>query len=179
MKNQLFIGLLFVLTISCNTNQTNYDSVQEQVTRQTVTELSKRYGFELREIGGSGLHGIASFDLGFSVQKDLTIAEARSMLVNCVEFYLKKINETPKLRPILVEFPFPATRMNFALYTTDGSYEQIRIPGELTYAWLNRGIITYETVRVKGTTRGWEQNVDMHKESYEEAKRIVEHEKNT
>ena len=178
-KNEKII-ILFALCFGIFTSCIKNDSMDlgiNQVILKTQAEIEKTYNAKISAVGLGAAHGVYSMTINFSIEKSLTVDEARRVMGDCASLFLKNINSNTTLRPYLVEYPFPPSMISMAFWITDGTYEPIRTPGILKSITLNNGIIKYNTVSKKGIVQVGDQAVIMHQETFDEAKRIVENEK--
>jgi hypothetical protein len=107
----LTISLLFLIGMQgyCQ----NYDQYGDIPYSNAIEEIQQYFGLQLSSIGGgipcgTGIHKLA---LGFDVNRNLTVDEARRIVVACSEIFLRNINSSIKTRPTLIEYPFPITRI--------------------------------------------------------------------
>ena len=148
-----------------------------QVILKTQDEIEKAYSVKISAVGLGAMHGVYSMTIHSSIENNLTVDEARRIMVDCASHFLTNINSNTTLRPYLVEYPFPPSMISMAFWITDGTYEPIRTPGILESITLDNGVIEYNTVSKKGIVQVGDQAVIMHQETFDEAKRIVENEK--
>jgi hypothetical protein len=79
-------------------------------------EIKASYDFRITCSGGSTLEGVRNFSFDVEVPQSITFEEARMYVVSCLEIALRAVNSFSEIRPYLVEYPFPADRINFGLY---------------------------------------------------------------
>ena len=68
--------------------------------------------------------------------------EARELIVNCAETYLQNINSEKALRPYLIQYPFPAERIEFVVLIPS---EKRNKTDSLAVIGLSKGIVKYES----------------------------------
>src|SRR5262245_41673489 len=114
MKKYLFIAAIFVvpiylyrLSLPAATKNTYADDVQFT----TAKDLMQMYNLGLNGFGGSSLGGLKHLSLNFTIGRPLTIEEGRRLALSCFEIFLRNINNHAALRPFLVEYPFPPSRV--------------------------------------------------------------------
>lgn len=172
----VLLTLCFGVFISCNKNN-SMDRGINQVISKTQDEIEKAYSVKISAVGLGAMHGVYSMTINSYIEKSLTVDEARRVMVDCASHFLRNINSNATLRPYLIEYPFPPSMISMAFWITDGKYDSIRIPGILKSFAMHEGIIEYRTVSKKGEFRVGDQDIIMHQETFDEAKRIVENEK--
>lgn len=179
MNIPFIVSLLCLVTFACSGNNHSMGRSMNQVVLKTQKEIEKTYDAKISAVGSGAAHGVYSMTMNFSIQKNLSVDKARRLMVDCAQCFLENINSNTTLRPYLVEYPFPPSRISMSFWITDGTYDPIRTPGILKSISLDDGIIRYNTVSKKGVVRVGDKAVLMHEETFEEAKRIVENEKNS
>ena len=85
---------------------------------------------------------IYKFHLEFITQKVLDVKEAREMLVDTVEGFLARVNDSPEMQRQIFEIPFTADNVNVCIYpeTFYGKYVDERRVGWII---LRNGIATF------------------------------------
>lgn len=164
----------FVL-ISCDVGY-KIDPLIHSVSAKTSRDIQKKYQLHACGIGASAMDGVEELSLDFASSKELTIDEARRLLVSCVEIFLGNINSDKKLRLVLMEYPFPPSRISLAIGIRNDMGDSERVPGVLMACRLFKGIVRYETIKEPTFFISADKVFVIHSETYEEAKRIVENE---
>lgn len=78
-------------------------------------EIKNSYDVRFLSSGGSTLGGVRNFSFSFEVSKPISINEARMLAVSSIEIALRTINSCAEIRPYLVEYPFPPSKLNIGL----------------------------------------------------------------
>ena len=107
----------------------------------------------------------------FNYFHELSLVEARELVVKASEEYLKAINSSKRVRPYLKNYPFTIKNVEVDIYSLtekggDVSSDQIE------YISVIDGVVTYALPYPENARRPI-----LHKESYVEALRIVNEEK--
>lgn len=168
------ILLLFIL-FGCSDRE---DRGIHQVIDSASSQIERKYNANCTAVGLGALTGVGSLTLYFKLKENPDIFHARQLIVESVGIFLADINANKNLRPYLKEYPFPPTRISMAFNFHDGSYDPVRIPGEIKSVSIYNGIIEYRTVKKKGIVRVGDKDVILLQETFEEARRAVESEKN-
>lgn len=157
----------------------NYSDKVEKLTNEllskTSCEISEKYGLELAGFGGGTIYGVAELSLDFNSNENLTVNQARKKIVGCAEIFLRNINSNRDLRPMLIKYPFSSSRISLSIGVCYGMLDSQRVPGVLMTCSLYKGIVTYRTIKEKTPFISIDKKAVMLKETYEEAKRIVEY----
>lgn len=62
------------------------------------------------------MYGVDSVALSFNINRPLTVEEARPIIIGAAELYSKAINANKTIRPFLLEYPFPITRIELNFF---------------------------------------------------------------
>jgi hypothetical protein len=88
----------------------------KQVEKETVKRLESTYKMDASGGGGGAMYGINTVMLAFTIERPVTIDEARAILVGSMELYLENINKNKAIRPYLEEYPFNPSRIELEFY---------------------------------------------------------------
>ena len=111
---KILLLVLLVLPLFPRWTQ-QYDRYGAVPSQNTIQEIHRYYGLRLSASGGSSPCGIRKLNLGFEIQREPTVDEARRLLVACAEIYLKNINTSLNTRLFLIEYPFPIKRISLSI----------------------------------------------------------------
>jgi hypothetical protein len=89
----------------------------KQVEKETVKKLQSTYKMDVCGSGGGAMYGINTVMLAFTIERPITIEEARAILVGSMGVYLENINKNKAIRPYLEEYPFSPSRVNLTFFT--------------------------------------------------------------
>ena len=121
---------------------TAQEEAVDQVLDAFTKEMKKRFGMECWYIGGKMANGVEEIGSTFAIILQANKEKARQLGVIVIEKLLEAINSDEKLRPFLIEYPFPSHRLRIRInlrdnqgYTyRDGSMESVTLDGdEMTY----------------------------------------------
>lgn len=173
MKKFLLIFSIIVLSVASaiylrQPKEPQYCKYANKITNAFRHSVKEKYHLVPTSYGGSFMGNISVISQMYSVyDKKYDVDEARALLVNCTQEYLNQINQDEKIKPYLSHVPFSENGLEFSIYFHKARFEYvdsefvagaILINGELHYS-------SYDHEKKKF--------VDVHRESYEEAVRIV------
>jgi hypothetical protein len=123
----IILILIGLLTISLSMDRKMDQGLSEHgkmlysFVAKTGNKLEKKYGMSPCGIGGGAKEdGIWLMALSFDRYGDpLTEAEARKLIINCVDDFLEAVNNDEQLKPFLKEYPFTAKNLDLTIYNYD------------------------------------------------------------
>jgi hypothetical protein len=144
-----------------------YAGMARTLTAATAKKLKKQKNLLLAGTGGQMMDDIQMMMMDFDCYHEVTIEEARQLLVDAVEEYLFTINNNEQIRPFLHNYPFTAQNVEIAIcfMKADGSDVSAN---KICTASSNEGRMTYYIDDDKKILL-----VKVHKETYDEAKKLV------
>jgi len=167
---KLLLYFLIILTFSsCSSNSlSNYKpSEKEQLANEITNRVSLQLknSFDLKPFGSGGqaMNDIEMLALSFIYNKEIDIEDARELLINSVDIFVKAINEDERIHPYLSNYPFEPKNIEISIYLRKLDNSDIT-PGKLLIASSNNGILEYD-IRDPKTDR----LKSIYRESYEEA----------
>lgn len=182
MKIKKYVLLFLILTIisyfiesrTNNYNKTGTEFLKNSKKFEKAHNIFlSTYGLNLDEtIETPERDSIHRFDVMFTSLERLKLNDSRTKIIHCVEDYLKIINNNKKLKRFLCEYPFTQNGLHFNLFFYDENTE----PKDTKYihsCTLSENIIYYKIAYPNGTF------ACIHRETYEEALKIVEGEKSS
>lgn len=142
-----------------------------EVNAQAAKKLKKLYSLEPMGTGFSCPDDhILSMDLSLTCYGDYDIPKARILILQAARTYLETINGSKKLKPFLVEHPFGPKNIYFTIdFAYPGKYD-VEI-GKLVWVSVINGHLIYGIKKTEYT------HETIHKETFEEAERILQSEK--
>lgn len=185
--------LLFTLLISCNnskTNQSTYENQNEVSIYNTIQDFSNRIkkntGLTLCSYASNHhlpknyifKNEIATISVDYKVFKNrndvISIDEARNLIINLEESFLKEINSNQKTFSKLETYPFNQNLVDVGIYFIDEN--QIDLGQGVSEVRFFEGKITYKSYEISEYTEKYPvlgRHFKIHEESYEEALEIV------
>ncbi len=138
---------------------------------QTIKSLESTYKMKLLGTGGSAMYGIDKVALSFSLDRPISIEEARSIVVGSAAQYIKNINNDKALRPYLEEYPFRADRVDLSFFVTID--KKLQNPKFISaFSLYCGGNVKVPTIKYVFENEK-EERVDVVKETYDEAKERI------
>ena len=173
MKSIVSFLLILLFVCGCHRQTSRQSQIVHQITDRFSENVKKREGFYLSSYGGLWYPTIREIGLSYDVQRKVDLQQARRLLVQYVSELLKNVNESEELRPYLDEHPYSACGIHFTISFhdkhrhefIDGSIAMISLfgfkdPDRTTVIYYTYDPQKYEWPRC-------------HRETYEEAERIV------
>lgn len=163
----LVIGVFLLYFVSANMPiSLNTEQVVDKLLAKLSKGLSEKYAMIPVEVGASMPDNKVHYlTLGFSKDKNVTQDEARIMLFQLADEYLKIINQTEELKSSMANYPFDHRNVDISIYFQNKSHLTSQHPF-LCVAGFSEGKLSYCTCDDK-------ENVYRYKtcsyENYEEA----------
>lgn len=136
------IVLLFILFVSLYGNEEGCRVINE-VRQEFISLATKKYKIKCIGVRGSFPKKIESIGVLFQVNELLSVDESRLLVVNLVKDFQEVINKSQKIRPLLIDIPFPADRVSISLSLFDG--KDFPPPDLFSHVFTSRGDIVYST----------------------------------
>ncbi len=128
----LFILVIFIGLIEARLHAKPYEHIPRQdeiyldeISANFIQEVSDEFGLLVEAYGGSMPEKIEKINLRFRSNKKTSIDEARWLLISLMQRLAEQINQDEKIRPFLVEYPFPATRANISINFLKTSLDEL------------------------------------------------------
>ena len=168
LLNFFWILLITGVLYSCSSiecESPRYVQLAHEITNKTAKTLEKEKGVILVGRGGQMMNDIQMMAMSFDLYHEVSLEEARELIVFSVEEYLKNINENKEIRQYLHEDPFTAKNIEIWLWlcNPDGSYLS---SDKMSYILSSNGKIEYFSESSNSCEL-------LYKEDYEKAFKIV------
>jgi hypothetical protein len=177
MNMKRFFSLtLCLLALLTSRKAFSYEqSTQSKIVYKIIGEKSKLLAkrHKMCAIGDSvGMPSGVVHMLGGSFQKEKvrSLSEARRIIVDSGNEFLRAVNANEKLKPFLIKSPFTIDNIEVDIYLMDNGFDDT--DNKLEVIGLLKGQITYNYEN-KIKTRGYSKVI---KESYEEALKKIQEE---
>jgi len=92
-----------------------YTRYTNEVTSTFIEEMHREYGLECGWSGGQMPYDIEKIRVGLFAYRTVSIKQARELEIKATERLVQIINAHPKIRPLLIEYPFPASRASVSI----------------------------------------------------------------
>ncbi len=145
MKFLLLLAILLLASYSFLRCEEDYVALSNKNQAKTAREIQSRFGVHACGSGGGAINAIRLETLDFQTIAPLrfTIDQARTLIVALTEIYKENINNNRELRPYLIEYPFPAKRVEVAIFVYDSPF--LQPTKDITTISLHNGIIYYKS----------------------------------
>lgn len=164
---------LFFLCASFGYREPAYCKMVSRITKDYLKESAIPRRLLLTGYGGAMMKDVEEVFLTFLSFDALNVDKARILYVEMMEEYLKKINHHDKIRPYLHNFPFIIDNIKLDIGFEDCK-RKITQDGHVAFIFMGRNHTIYYDAYDPET----EEFYSLHRESYEEALKIVkEHSK--
>src|SRR5262249_10664414 len=114
-KTATFFILLMYGSLFAKKNEDPMLKYVNEVVREFSREMRQEFGLVRKGGGGSMPYDIESIEVNFKAYQRATIDEACALEVMVTERLLKAINNHPKIRPYLREYPFTPPRAEIGI----------------------------------------------------------------
>ena len=166
-KKTMLFSIIATLMLGC-APCLDYEVIARQIRSQTAKELKKEK--DLIPVGTMGqmMGDIQAIGLSFQYFHLVNLEEARELLVDAIQVFLRNINENKKIRPYLHNYPFTTKNIEIIIwiYQPDRSKPPLE---NLQCLSVENGILTYGLV---APSRSAPYPI-LHEETYEEALKIL------
>lgn len=174
----MFVFFIFIILTACSHKYDYIDNVGSVVSKETK-KIRKEEGLELFGYGGAMCDGIKSINVTFASHQKVELAEARRMIVRCIEGLRNAVNAKENLKEHLIPYPFPITGMRVSILFLQESGRFV----EYGCVWLGTGgVSSVSQLNGKLFYSSFNPRTDLledyFKETYEEALAIVNAEMN-
>ncbi len=170
----LILNFLFFM-ISCKSfskygyqNEPKYIHLADGIINKTANEFKTQKHLYLIGHGGSLMYDVKKLSISFVSNEDIDINKGRELIIYCIQTFLSNINSDEQIRPYLNTFPFQAKDIDISISFRESDTE---IKHSIDFISMHYGKIFYDISDKEETLK------TIHKETYEEALKIVESEK--
>ncbi len=118
--------------------ETLTNRIMMKVARQITTEKE----LYLIGTGAQMMNEIQMLALSFDGFRDVSLDEARELIVYAVETFVNEVNANEKTRPYLANYPFTAKNIEIRIWFYNNDYTSVG-PNHIFYIFNNRGKIEY------------------------------------
>ncbi|MBM3192256.1 MAG: hypothetical protein FJZ63_06385 [Chlamydiae bacterium] len=159
--------LFFNLAQARHPEDPMYVEYADNITKKFCADVAKKHLIFYYGGGGGFLKNVERIFLDFSAVKNLNIEEARSLVLDCTEDLLQRINNDKKIKPYLEHYPF--TEKGLRLSISFDTPDQKRVSSKyVAHVLATNGSIYYSSYDHKK-----QQLVDLYEEPYQEALKLA------
>jgi hypothetical protein len=114
MKHFLCLIVALLTMNNCFASE-DYIAMVDRLVNAYDKQMRKEYGLRLAGSGGGFMNDVNCISLYYEATQSVDDANARRVLVDCVEKLLCRINSDKKLRPYLHNYPFTAYNLDICI----------------------------------------------------------------
>ncbi|MBA3722575.1 MAG: hypothetical protein H0W88_09265 [Parachlamydiaceae bacterium] len=96
----------------------NHTQIADQITNKVAPYLAKKHNMEWIGKGGGMMGCVYMMSLSYKIYQPLDQENARRILVDCTEVFLKAINQDEEIRPYLKNYPFTIENVEITLFSS-------------------------------------------------------------
>ncbi len=179
MKNLIaFIFLFFSDFLSLSSasegfQAEDYVRIAYQIRSDVEKKLQKELQLDCIGTGGSMMDVVSLICMDFNYYDEVTLDQARRLIIEGSEVLLNAINSSKKIRPYLKGYPFTEKNIEIAIFINKPDGRDVAFD-KISCVSQRRSQVLYQLYQPRGAGMSFK---DLHKESYAEALRIVNEEK--
>lgn len=170
----IYLLLIAIFLTACQpstskTYQTSeHEKIADKITSLTAQKIESETGLRLMGTGGGMMGKVRMMAMSFQYSGDITLQQARELLIYCLNEYLLAINSNEEIRPYLIYHPLNPEDIQIEIYIRSQSQEEQSI-GALSLVGAVRGVLDYNIKQPDPMI--YEK---IHNESYEKAVKTLE-----
>ena len=143
----LFILTFFMVNSMHAKERPVYVKYVHEIVNQYIKEMEREHGLHCIGSGGGMSKDVEEVGVMFTIQKKVTsLEEARELEVAAIQKLLDHINNHPKIRPFLREYPFKYDRVRISI-SFDDENNQRYTDGSIVYMYQARNKIFYKKAK--------------------------------
>ena len=144
----------------------DYCRIAQQIEQDHINYVRKTRGYPVYVTGGGMMDCVERIGIGFSAGKPRSVDEARRIIIPLIDHYLDLINRSRRIRPYLIQYPFPNENLEYMIDFND--WQTYPGSNEVIQTYLLNGKLYYMFKLKDGKFRSTKS------ETFAEAKRILE-----
>lgn len=169
----LFIFYNFLPIFAFPFKDPEYVDIANSIIENTAEKLSKKYNLEFIGQSESMMDCIHQMGIKLQTSYPLEKDEARRLIINTTEEFLRDINQNEKIRPFLEVYPFTPKNTSMTIFSSRSDNGIVYDP-YIVVASIQKGKVVFKTNDPENRYK----YKNIYTESYEEALKIVEAEDN-
>jgi hypothetical protein len=138
-----FLFTLSVFLFSCQSlgipQKSKKEKIVDQIIQNSFIKINKKTGLIPLGTGAQMMNEIKMLGLYFNSKNQISIDEARELLVYAAAEFLNEINLNEEVRPYLSQYPFEIKNVEICIYTPP-----IRKHGDLAVVSAAKGFLVYK-----------------------------------
>lgn len=158
-----------LIPISCvhSSNASPEIKLSTKILKNYALQAKKENNLILSGFGTGRSNNTRQIAATFISQKNLNVAKARELIINTCEQLLEHVNSNQEIRPHLSNFPYTCKNLDMIFGFEDEKRNHIAPP------YIALILVLNENVHYKTYDSESNQFIPIHKESYEDALKIV------
>ncbi len=168
----LLILILYTLMLHINayidSQEPDYIVLTHKLAHESSNKMAIKHGMQIIGSGGAMMQCVEEVDVRYSINRLLNKEEARKIMVDVIDDLSNTLNNDQKIRPNLIEFPFPESRLSVIIFVEHSAQTKL-LHSFLDAIHFHHGKIFYTTSESKYP----------HKEVMEESELLFEAKKIT
>jgi hypothetical protein len=155
--------------ISQNTNKVPDDVLSQkqiyvnEIRGEFAKEAEKEFDINVFGCGGRINPKVNAITLKFHCDKQVSVNEARWLLVTLQQKFVDKINKHEGIRPFLVEYPFPLIRADIELSFRNNADQKI---ANIEYVFIAGGKVFYRKICDQKTYEYKDLVIELYEETF-------------
>lgn len=118
--NKVILSIIILFMVGCTQSKYPYIAVIDRTTARKSAQICREENLKIAGAGGAMMDSITKVSITFaSIGRKMDLAEARGLLVKCIEEIKNEINSTEELQPFLDPYPFPVSGMDIGIMILD------------------------------------------------------------
>ena len=94
----------------------DYEKIADKITNRTAEKLKKEKNLFLIGTGGQMMDDIQMMAMSFNYYHEVSLEQARELIIYAVNEYLSDINNNQEVRSYLHEYPFTAKNVEIMIF---------------------------------------------------------------
>lgn len=165
--NKFIYCLVFIMLSSCEAPVSPGSAALAKFSNSFSQEVEKNFGLQTVASGVSFPKKINWIHLSFSSRNSISIEEGRRLAVLIANLFIQRMNEDENLKQYLANNPASLTNVDLTL----GFKDDVQNPINAIMITGSRNLVTYNIHNDEYTML-----IDLHRETFDEAERIVQQE---
>jgi hypothetical protein len=147
--------LLLLFLVGCQSNlhltsqkkeNVNCDKKADEITIRFSNEIMKKYGLRAVGMGGSGDQAkLKLLSVTLETDRKIELLEGRKIILDCIQEYLKLINESEEFKSCLQTYPFTEKNLDIGILFIDNITCDFITSPHIAVIDAAQGVISYMT----------------------------------
>ena|SRR3990167_797541 len=143
----LFIGcILFFSSGYMDAETAASNRVEKKIIKDVITKLKQERNLHFIALGGLVEGKIQAINLGFYLYEEISLAEARGLIVYVVDTLLSRIQEDPSVKPYFKTYPMTSKQVGVRIWVRKPDKTKVPV-NQIDYIAESDEMITYQTAQ--------------------------------